>query len=664
MREADAREERFRGFFPYKPYPAQLEYARDVARLVEEGGVGFLEAPTGFGKTVSILSAVLPYPYRVFYYSRTHTQMRQVAYELERINSLGYGFTGVVRGSRLQLCLDRDVREMDDYLRADEVCLSRIRSEEDGRSLAELSLYRSDVSLASQDRLPSDVRLYCEFEGRRVEIPGYMPHGVPTVASVERLLEYGDERDVCPYYLAKVLSQVYRVVIGAYNYLFLDPGFKGQVIVMDEAHNVEDFCKESKSYALSRRTVERAIDEVKEVDRPWASDVEEFLAFLSRFFSHADFKEDELLTRRMILKEMEECGVTRERIEEFLEGWPLIINIQRELIARRGRVVILDRLRVAQVYAFIETFMSSGEEEYVGFWNAEDEKNPVLEWLCLDPRVAFSEILSEKPRAVILTSGTLSPVEGMAARLGVPEAFKRSYPSVIPKDNIMILAVGRGPSGKPLTTKYEMRGDEETVLEYGEAVARIVRNVPNGTIVFFPAYQVMNRMLNTWNTYGVLGEIDAAVFIESPGSTASLVDAYRKAAREDKAVLFAVVRGKLSEGANFPDESGRAVVIVGIPYPNISDPRVMAQREYYDRVEESMGRRWYLDQSFNAVNQSLGRVWRHKEDYAVGVLLDTRYAWRESRRRLSPWLAERTTHVDPRTPFQTVERMIRAFFKG
>ncbi|MBS7247615.1 MAG: helicase C-terminal domain-containing protein [Candidatus Jordarchaeales archaeon] len=657
-------EERFREFMPYKPYPAQLQYMKDVFKLVEEGGVGFLEAPTGFGKTISLLSATLPYHCRLFYYSRTHTQMRQVACELERINALGYGFTGVVRGSRIQLCLDREVREMDDHLRADEVCLSRIRSREDDVSLAELSLHRPDITLSSQDQLPSDLSLYCEFEGRRVEIPGYVPRNVPTVASVESLLSYGESRSICPYYLAKLLSQVYRVVIGAYNYLFLDPEFGGHIVVMDEAHNIEDFCKETKSYVLSKRTVERAVDEVKEVDRPWASDVESFLAFLLRFFNHADFKGNELLTKGMVLREMEENGVTPERLEEFLEGWPLIINIQRELMAKRGRVVILDRMRVAQVYAFMEALTSSREDAYVGFWNTEEEKSPSLEWMCLDPRVAFEEVMSEKPKAVILTSGTLSPLDGIAARLGVPEALKKSYPSVIAKENIMVLAVGKGPNGRTLTTRYEAREDEKTILEYGEAVTRIVRNIPNGTIVFFPAYHVMNQMLNIWNTYGVLGSMDAAVFIESAGSTASLFDSYRRTAEKERAVLFAVVRGKLSEGANFPDEAGRGAIMVGIPYPNVSDPKVMAQKEYYERVEKGMGRKWYLDHSFNAVNQSLGRVWRHKDDYAVGVLLDARYSWRESRKRLSPWLAERTTYVDPRTPFQTVERMIRTFFES
>ena len=32
------------------------------------------------------------------------------------------------------------------------------------------------------------------------------------------------------------------------------------------------------------------------------------------------------------------------------------------------------------------------------------------------------------------------------------------------------------------------------------------------------------------------------------------------------AILFAVCRGKYAEGANFPDDECRAVVIIGVPY--------------------------------------------------------------------------------------------------
>ena len=40
------------------------------------------------------------------------------------------------------------------------------------------------------------------------------------------------------------------------------------------------------------------------------------------------------------------------------------------------------------------------------------------------------------------------------------------------------------------------------------------------------------------------------------------------------AIFLAVCRGKVSEGLDFSDRAGRAVVITGLPYPMMEDPKV------------------------------------------------------------------------------------------
>ena len=42
----------------------------------------------------------------------------------------------------------------------------------------------------------------------------------------------------------------------------------------------------------------------------------------------------------------------------------------------------------------------------------------------------------------------------------------------------------------------------------------------------------------------------------------------------DGAILMGVCRGRISEGLDFSDDAARCVIVVGIPYPQLMDPRV------------------------------------------------------------------------------------------
>lgn len=43
-----------------------------------------------------------------------------------------------------------------------------------------------------------------------------------------------------------------------------------------------------------------------------------------------------------------------------------------------------------------------------------------------------------------------------------------------------------------------------------------------------------------------------------------------------------VCRGKVAEGLDFADNNGRAVIIVGLPYPPLKDPRIILKKRYLD----------------------------------------------------------------------------------
>jgi len=100
---------------------------------------------------------------------------------------------------------------------------------------------------------------------------------------------------------------------------------------------------------------------------------------------------------------------------------------------------------------------------------------------------------------------------------------------------------------------------------------------------------------------------------------------------ERGAMLFAVARGKLSEGIDFSDRSCRAVIIIGIPFAPHHDRRVIAKRHYLDETNRGNASRdskpgdlWYNQQAFRAINQCVGRVIRHRRDYGAVLFFDQR----------------------------------------
>jgi hypothetical protein len=71
--------------------------------------------------------------------------------------------------------------------------------------------------------------------------------------------------------------------------------------------------------------------------------------------------------------------------------------------------------------------------------------------------------------------------------------------------------------------------------------------------------------------------------------------------------------------------SQRTVVVIGIPFPNARDQRVILKKEYLSQQPGGNGQTWYTQQALRAVNQAIGRVVRHKDDHGSIILMDERF---------------------------------------
>lgn len=55
-----------------------------------------------------------------------------------------------------------------------------------------------------------------------------------------------------------------------------------------------------------------------------------------------------------------------------------------------------------------------------------------------------------------------------------------------------------GPTGAPLNSSYNSRGSPRYKDDLGNALVNFARVVPDGLLVFFPAYSVMTACLEHW----------------------------------------------------------------------------------------------------------------------------------------------------------------------
>ena len=214
--------------------------------------------------------------------------------------------------------------------------------------------------------------------------------------------------------------------------------------------------------------------------------------------------------------------------------------------------------------------------------------------------------------------------------------------------NISILRRGIGDS--EFKFDYQSRDNHEMIDDLAQTIARMATRVKGGILIFFPSYKLMNDMYDRWcRTNGLQEILKSKDVYREPSNAAEyqlIIDRYYSAIYEDEkkgAILMGVCRGRISEGLDFSDNAARMVIIIGIPFPQMVDPKCILKRNYLDtkckfrkqlgqsQLQTISGRDWYQQQATRSVNQAIGRVIRHKQDFGAIVLMDCRYAFSSNR---------------------------------
>ncbi|KAJ2126925.1 TFIIH/NER complex ATP-dependent 5'-3' DNA helicase subunit, partial [Coemansia sp. RSA 678] len=207
--------------------------------------------------------------------------------------------------------------------------------------------------------------------------------------------------------------------------------------------------------------------------------------------------------------------------------------------------------------------------------------NPVLHLTCLDAAIAIKPVF-QRFHTVIITSGTLSPMEMYPKMLEFAPVVQESFTMTLARQCFAPLVVTRGGDQVTISSKFEVRNDPAVVRNYGNLLTEMARVVPDGIVAFFPSYLYMESIVAMWNDNDVLKEVwkHKLIFVETPDAaeTSVALQNYRAACSNGRgAVLFSVARGKVSEGIDFDHNYGRAVIMFGIPY-QYTESRILKAR--------------------------------------------------------------------------------------
>ncbi|XP_061542870.1 regulator of telomere elongation helicase 1 isoform X5 [Phycodurus eques] len=633
---------------------------------------------------------------KIIYASRTHSQLTQVVNELKNTS---YKPKVSVLGSREQLCINPEVMRQESHHAKVHMCRTKVSS----RSC----VFYNNVEENSTDRELVDgivdVEDLVKFGKKKKACPYYL----------SRSLKQQADMIFMPYnYLLDPKSRKAHSI-----------ELTGSVVIFDEAHNVERTCEESTSFDMTPYDLASAINALTRVlsdhaqeaslveassqglktDIKVVANLKEILLKLEAAIDSFDVAGDkgitkpgifiyELLERALLTYDTKDCVFEAlEQIIGYLAGQPGIFlntsGLQKLLdiiqLVFCGEVSSSPMERQQKMEANTAPFKvhihqdtSAQRKQKNGPWASSTKKaGNILSYWCFSPSFSMQDLKNQGVRCIILTSGTLSPLSSFTSEMRIPFPVSLENNHVIERDQIFVSVIEQGPDRVPLSSAFDRRFVPENLSSLGNTVVNLTRIVPHGLLLFFPSFYLMEKTLEFWRDNGHADRIESVkpMFVEPKGKgafTETIGGYYNKVSDSQSrgGIFAAVCRGKASEGLDFTDTFGRGVIITGLPFPPKLDPRIILKMQFLDEMNRKKlpgqkfltGQEWYREQAFRAVNQAIGRVIRHKDDYGAIFLCDQRFKNRDAQSHLPSWVRPCVRFYDN---FGNIVRDVCQFFR-
>ena len=575
------------------PYPeireGQSDFIRAVYRNLARGTTLYATAPTGTGKTVSVI-----YPAirtlgdgridKVFYLT-PKTTTAEVAREcLELFVSEGAKIRTVILSSKERCC------------RSNLAC-------RDGRDKCKYTKY---------NRLPDAVMALYEL-------------GL-SVVSEREAEKIAVEYSICTHELLLTYSELCDFVICDINYLFdptvyirrfFDTGGR-YAFLIDEAHNLADRAREMYSAEFSSDSFDLLLSSpligpVSRLREPLEAYKKTYTELLLSYLkdeirvdkegvSHAAVHLSDVPSELYGLME----GLEKALDDELLASF----SAEDEDSTERTRLIKDELYRVKKINSTLRLF-----DSHFKLFMFLDGDLIRLKLFCTDTHKVIEKALS-KGQGAVFFSATLSPLDYYKSLLGgngssevieVESPFHEEALSVSIMDKI--------------STRYSER--ERTAPAIIRVIGATLSARRGNYMVFAPSFEYLELLAEEFKRKYPKTK---ALIQRKNMSAKEKSDFLKEFTKEEDSYLvgFCVLGGIYSEGVDLVGEGLIGAIVVGIGMPSISYERE-AMAEYYEEKYESGKQFAYIYPGLNRVLQAAGRVIRRENDRGVIVLIDDRF---------------------------------------
>tara|TARA_Y100000310_G_scaffold47186_1_gene43811 strand:- start:36331 stop:38202 length:1872 start_codon:yes stop_codon:yes gene_type:complete len=585
--------------FPHdKIRDVQDVVVKDVFEAIKNKKNAIIHAPTGIGKTASVLAPALSFAMdkdiTIFFLTSRQTQHNIAVDTLKQIKKK--------HGNNIRVA---------DIIGKKWMCLQEIDALPSGDFVDYCKKLRDDdqcefyINTRKKSMRPTVV---AEQNLNELKVLGPL--------HVDELISNCEKPKLCPYEMVSLLAKEAKVVIADYNLIFnpiirdslfarTGKQLENSIIIVDEGHNLPARARELLTAKMSTAIIDRAIKEASKFE---FFNVLSILKNLKDVFDEIGFdlnfnKEEKLVRKYEFVDKIDEGGKYEEYVSE--------LTLTGEMIKEKQK-----QSYVGSVGKFLEAWLNEDNGFARILKKDFSNNNLILNYRCLDPSLVTKDVI-DRSYCTIIMSGTLTPTFMYKDILGFDNAVEKVYENPFPKDNRLCLIVPE------TTTKFTRRNDME-YKKIAEACNKIVDKIPGNAALFFPSYDLRDKVYKSF--YDIC---DKKMLIEKPNLSKDekekILEEF-KLNKDKGAVLLAVSAGSFGEGVDLPGDFLKGVVIVGLPLekPDLETKELI---DYYEEKYRKGFNYAYIFPAITKCLQNAGRCIRSETDKGVIVFLDERFAW-------------------------------------